>query len=87
MTFRTTRRFDRVFSKLPIHIQKKFYRQINYLLSNCRHPSLQAKKIQGLPQEVWEARVDLNYRLTFEIHGEVYLLRNIGPHDEVLENP
>ncbi len=73
--------------KLPAQIQKKFYKQIDLLLSNRRHTSLQVKKIQGLPTEIWEARVDLNYRFTFEIQSDVYILRNIGPHDEALENP
>jgi len=31
--------------------------------------------------------VSRSCRLTFEIHGDTYLLRNIGEHDKVLGRP
>jgi hypothetical protein len=37
---------------------------------------------------VYEARVDVNYRLTYErLAGDILLIRVVGLHDEALKNP
>jgi hypothetical protein len=37
---------------------------------------------------IYEARIDINYRLTYERWPEDTLkLRAVGPHDEMLKNP
>lgn len=36
---------------------------------------------------IWEGRVDISYRLTFEIIQDTIFLRVVGNHDEVLKNP
>jgi mRNA-degrading endonuclease YafQ of YafQ-DinJ toxin-antitoxin module len=46
-------------------------------------PSLRTKKMHGL-EDIWEARVTLSYRITFQRTGDTLLLRRIGTHD-VLE--
>ena len=58
-------------SKFPIHIQKKFWKQLGYLLSNIRHPSLRAKKYNEA-KGIWQARVDKDVRFYFSIKGETY---------------
>ena len=78
--------FRRFYGQLPPHIQKKTDKQIRLLAENLRHPSLQVKKIQGT-SGIWEARVDLQYRMTFERMGESIFLRVVGNHDEALKNP
>jgi len=50
------------------------------------HPSLHTKKIKGR-EGIWEARIDLSYRLTFEIIGETIFLRVAGNNDDVIKNP
>ena len=50
-----------------------------------RHPSLRLKKIKGHPT-IWEGRITESYRFTFQIAGEIYLLRRIGTHD-ILKTP
>lgn len=60
--------------------------QIRLLADNPRHPSLQVKKIRGT-SDIWEARVDRQYRMSFEWTGDVILLRVVGNHDDVLKNP
>ena len=86
MQFKTTLRFEKSFEILPKPIKKKFYKQIHLLLSNMRHPSLHAKKVQG-SDGIWEARIDYKYRFTFSISQRIIILRVIGNHDEVLEKP
>jgi hypothetical protein len=36
---------------------------------------------------LWEARSSKTIRMTFEMQGSVILLRNVGEHDNVLNNP
>jgi hypothetical protein len=36
---------------------------------------------------VFEAYVDVKYRMTFELHKDTFLMRNVDNHDECLRNP
>jgi len=38
-------------------------------------------------KDIWEARVDYKYRVTFTLENDTIVLRVIGNHDEVLRNP
>ena len=38
-------------------------------------------------RDIWEARVTRAYRFTFVIDGDTYILRRVGPHEDVLRNP
>lgn len=78
--------FDKSFLQLPQHIQKKTKRQVKQLSENPMHPSLRTRKIQGTP-DLWEARVDIHYRMSFEMDKDTIYLRLVGNHDEVLKNP
>ena len=69
-------------SNLPKAIQKKAKRQFNLLLSNYRHPSLRARKMQGIG--VFEGRIDVKYRFTFFMEIQEIHILTIGPHDEGL---
>jgi mRNA-degrading endonuclease RelE of RelBE toxin-antitoxin system len=79
-------RFERCYQDLPKSIQKKVDRQIKILANDFRHPSLHTKKIKG-SEGIWEARVDISYRLTFEVIEDTIFLRVVGNHDEVLKSP
>jgi mRNA interferase RelE/StbE len=82
-----TERFLVLYKSLPPSIRKKIDRQISLLADNPRHPSLQTKPIQGT-NGIFEARVDLNYRLTFErLPDDTLLLRVVARHDEALKKP
>jgi mRNA interferase RelE/StbE len=80
-----TRGFVRDYQHLPPRIQRRFDSALDFLLSNFRHPSLRAKKMEGQrdPEghDIWEARVTQAYRFTFAIAGDTYILYRIGPHD------
>ena len=79
-------RFRKSYQHLPRAIQRKVDRQLNVLTENLRHPSLQVKHIKGT-HGLWEARVDLQYRMTFEMVGDTIYLRVVGNHDEALRHP
>ncbi len=90
MIFVRTERFKKAFKALPIDIQKKTVRSLRLLAEDVYYPSLRVKKVQGAPG-IWEARIDLKYRMTFQLdekEGETHcLLRNVDNHDECLKNP
>ncbi len=82
-----TRRFTKSYGDLPKAIQQKVQKAIALLAKDPRHPSLQAKPIQGA-KGIYEARVDINHRLTCErLPGDILHLRALGDHDDTLKNP
>jgi mRNA-degrading endonuclease RelE of RelBE toxin-antitoxin system len=85
MRIQTTRPFDRDYNALPKLIKDQADKQFALLLENPHHPSLRVKKIKGHPN-ILEGRITKSYRFTFQISGEIYLLRRIGTHD-ILKTP
>lgn len=83
-----TEPYLKAYQRLPERIQSQVDKQLEILLQNPRHPSLQVKKIKGIrgTAPIYEARITQRYRMTFQIQGEFYILRKVGPHS-VLENP
>ena len=84
-----TARFAEAASRLTKEARAKIPKALKLLAEDPRHPGLQTKKIQGLGggREVFEARLDQKIRFTFQIQGDVLILRNIDQHDACLENP
>lgn len=85
MIFVLTERFKKAFQSLPKDIQKKTACALGYLAEDTFYPSLGAKKVHSAPG-IWEVRIDLNYRVTFQLDDEVgktiCLLRNVdNNHD------
>lgn len=82
-----TARFVSFYQALSPSIRKKVDKAIVLLAENPRHPSLQTRPIQGA-RGIYEARVDLSHRMTYErLAGDVLLLRVVGRHDETIEKP
>jgi len=77
-----TKTFVRDYRKLPKEIQRAVDKQLELLLSNPRHPSLNIKKMND-PREIWEGRVTVSYRFTFQINGDIYVFRKVGTHDSL----
>ena len=82
MTFDRTQRFKKQYQKLPQHIQRLTNQKLGFLLENFNHPSLKVKKYKG-EKGIWEASITKNYRLTFHIEGDTYVLRQVGTHTEI----
>jgi len=85
MKIQTTKPFDKDYNALPETVKVRADKQFFLLLENPDHPSLRLKKIKGHPS-IWEGRITKSYRFTFQISGDVYLLRRIGTHD-ILKTP
>lgn len=80
-----TKTFVRNYRKLPQEIQKMVDKQIEILLIDPKHPSLNIKKMND-PRKIWEGRVTASYRFTFHIQDDLYLMRKVGAHD-ILKQP
>ena len=78
--------FKEDFKNLSPEIQKRAEKSLRLLTENLRHPSLRVKKMEGLP-DIWEARVNRDYRFTFQLQEKSCILRRIGPHDKTLRSP
>lgn len=85
MKIQTTKKFDKDYLNLPEKIKDKTDEKLALFLENPQHPSLRVKKMQGY-ENLWEASINTNYRFTFQISCDVYILRKIGTHD-ILNNP
>lgn len=72
-------RFIRQYSGLSAERKAKFDKQLGFLLTSLRHPSLRAKKYDEA-QDIWQARVDDDYRFYFQIVGDTYRILFIRPH-------
>ena len=85
MNIKTTRTFDKEFNQLPEHIKRRTEKQLVLFMENPQYPSLHIKKMAGY-KGIWEGRITYQYRFTFEIIGETFILRRIGTHD-ILKTP
>lgn len=82
MQHRATSDFWNEYGALPQEIRDRANEKFLLLKSNPRHPSLQFKKLgERLGQEIWSARVTLNYRALALKRADGYLWFWIGDHN------
>lgn len=81
-----TRPFLTAYGRLDDITAARVVKALELLASNPRHPSLRLKRIRRTP-DLWEARVDRDHRMTLRIERDCYVMRNVGKHDETLDNP
>ncbi len=81
-----TERFKKAWKELNKDEKKQAIKGLESLARNIQYPALGVKKMQGV-HDIWEARISRSIRLTFEIHHDFFILRNIGKHDATLRKP
>ena len=74
-----TQRALGVLKNLPAPVRKAFYKQAGFLVQNLQHPSLRAKKYDE-SSDIWQARINRDWRFYFTIKGDTYVVSNITPH-------
>ena len=79
MNIRLTTRARRDFSDLPRHLKTRGRKQFDLLQQNLRHPSIQAKKYDE-SADVWQGRINRDYRFYFQILGDDYVILRLIPH-------
>ncbi len=67
------------YQSAPKVIQNAFDKQAKLLIQNLRHPSLHAKKYDE-KNDVWQARVNREWRFYFVIRDDVCIIISIIPH-------
>jgi mRNA interferase RelE/StbE len=63
----------------PAAVQKAFFKQIQLLTQNSRHPSLRAKKYNDA-ENIWQARVNRDWRFYFKIETDRYVIYDLTSH-------
>ena len=63
----------------PAIVRKAFFKQAGFLGANLKHPSLHAKKYDE-SRDLWQARVNKDWRFYFVIAGDTYVITDIIPH-------
>lgn len=86
MRIARTERFKAAYMELTPSNRQQAWKAIRLLRENPCHPGLRVKKIKGT-EGIWEARVSRSIRMTFEVHGDLIILRNIGEHDKTFARP
>ena len=74
-----SKRFDRSLRDAPQAVQRAFWKQSELLLLDSRHPSLRAKKYEGV-DKLWQARVTRDWRFYFTVDQDAYNLVDITAH-------
>ena len=63
----------------PPNVRTAFDKQVKLLVDNLHHPSLRAKKYD-VARDLWQARVNRNWRFYFMIENDTYIIARIIPH-------
>ena len=79
MRIELTRRADKDYGNLPQRLRRQVDKQFDFLRENMRHPSLDAKKYGGT-DDLWQGRVNRDYRFYFRIIDDAYRILMIIPH-------
>ncbi len=86
MKIRFTEQFEEAYNSLTEENKRLVYKATKLMIEDLRYPGLHVKKMRT-SSNIWEARASLQIRLTFEMMGDIMVLRNVGKHDDVLKNP
>lgn len=78
--------FKKAWKELSETEKKLAAKALKNLADDMRYPALRVKKIQGT-SNIWEYRVSRSVRVTFQIQGDIIILRNIGKRDETIGTP
>lgn len=79
MKYSFTPKFISSYRNFTATTQKKFDKQLKYLLTDLKHPSLKAKKFNK-SLSIWQARVDRGIRFYFLIRKDIYIILDIQHH-------
>ena len=66
-------------ARAPAIVEQSFYKQLQFLGADLRHPSLRAKKYDET-RNIWQARVTRDWRFYFRIENDTYHLLDIIRH-------
>lgn len=85
MKIKRTQSFERDFRKLSPALMGRAEKALRLLIQNLRHPSLEARLVDK-KHRIWKAKVNGDWRLTYQLEVNAIVLRRIGNHD-LMERP
>ena len=74
-----TKRARQDYQTLPQKIQNIADKQLDFLIADLRYPSLHAKKYDE-KNDVWQGRINRDYRFYFTIESDTYLILSLIKH-------
>jgi hypothetical protein len=66
-------------TEAPPAVLRAFGKQLRFLAGNIQHPSLRAKKYDEA-RDLWQARVNRDWRFYFTITYDTYRIEDVIPH-------
>ena len=84
MNLRTTKFFDKEYSKITHHnpiLSKKIKKQLLLLVQNPKHPSLRFHKLS--PSSYWSVSIDKSIRVIVVLEKDWVAATHIGKHEDV----
>ncbi len=69
----------RALEDAPRPVRRAFFKQLRFLEGDLRHPSLRAKKYDEA-LDIWQARVNDDWRFYFRIVDDTYRIIQVIPH-------
>ena len=85
MKIEASKKFIKLSRLVPAEVLAQARKALELLQRTPQHPSLQNKRMAGY-DDIYEIRVNINYRITYKKTGDTALLRKIGTHD-LLRSP
>jgi plasmid maintenance system killer protein len=79
MRWSHTRRSERDYREAPPAVRHAFDKQVRFLVNDLHHPSLRAKKYDEA-KDLWQARVNRDWRFYFLVDRDLYTIVTIVPH-------
>ena len=79
MRWQHSRRSLEAYQRAPRAVQKAFDKQVRLLALDLHHPSLHAKKYDHA-RDIWQGRVNRDWRFYFTIIGDIDRIEDIIPH-------
>lgn len=80
-------RFRRAYRRLDRPLQEEVDKALRELPNTAALSAGRNLKKVKSRKNTWEIRVNRGVRLTFEVENGTCVLRNVGEHDKVLDDP
>lgn len=86
MKIKYSENFRDAVQNLSPEAKRELKKKLEIMIENPRHPSLRSKKIEGT-DDIFEASIYMDIRMTWQYISAGILLRSLGEHDRTLKNP
>ncbi len=70
---------DKEYRSLSSELRARTKKQLSLLAANLHHPSLRAKKYDE-SRDIWQGRINRDYRFFFVTQGDTYYIIGITKH-------